>query len=119
MGCMVVYFLLIRGKDFGFWLPDRRIHEQLQSHSLVYTHHAECRMKCRQISENEVKQILQNGEVNFRKSNTRGKPCPSYALEGKTSDGQHVRIVFAACDSITKVITAIDLYAKNDTCQCD
>ena len=62
--------------------------------------------------------ILEEGDVIFSKSRVRDKPCPSYAIEGTTEDGQFVRIVFAKCDSITRVVTAIDLGVKHD-CDCN
>jgi hypothetical protein len=85
---------------------------------LVYTKHAKCRMDCRQISEDEVKEILVKGDVNYDKSEPNGKPDPKYALEGKTADGQQVRIVFAPDDGKVVVVTAIDL-GKEWPCQCN
>jgi hypothetical protein len=90
-------------------------------HRLMYTKHARCRMECRDISESEVNYILENGTVNKAKSTEEGDEaeghCPTYALEGNTSDGQHVRIVFGACDAVTRVITAIDLGVEHE-CDC-
>src|SRR5262245_47166987 len=62
---------------------------------LVYTKHARCRMDCRSITEDEVKQILVKGDINYSKSEPNAKPDPKYALEGISSDGQQLRIVFA------------------------
>jgi hypothetical protein len=77
---------------------------------LEYTKHAKCRMECRRISEAEVKEIMEKGAINYRKSNVKAHPCPVYALEGVTSeDDQRVRIVFAQCNGKTKVVTCIDL----------
>ena len=90
-------------------------------HKLIYTKHARCRMECREISEQEVAFILDQGVINEQKSKEVNEEasghCPTYALEGNTKDGQHVRIIFAACDKITKVVTAIDL-GKDHTCNC-
>lgn len=90
-------------------------------HKLIYTKHARCRMECREISEEEVEYILANGSINEAKSKEESEEaeghCPSYALEGNTKDGQHVRIVFGACDKITKVITTIDLGVEHQ-CNC-
>lgn len=92
-----------------------------RSHPVVYTKHARCRMECRQISEEEVLEILAHGTINEQKSKEEAGEatgrCDSYALEGRTSDGQQVRIVFGACPKITKVITAIDL-EKDYNCNC-
>lgn len=85
--------------------------------SLVYTKHAKCRMSCRNISESEVVEIQHNGTVNYQKSDLKDKPCSSYAVEGKTNDGQKVRIVFGACQKITTVITCIDLGVEH-VCDC-
>ena len=84
---------------------------------IEYTKHANCRMDCRQISDEEVKEIMESGKINYRKSDLKDKPCPSYALEGITSDNQRVRIVFGQCDTKTKVITVIDL-ETDWTCEC-
>jgi hypothetical protein len=85
---------------------------------LEYTQHAKCRMECRHITQEEVKDIMQNGKVNYNKSEASGKPCPIYALEGYTqADNQHVRIVFAQCDYKTKVVTCIDLDNEFE-CHC-
>src|SRR5687768_4255978 len=70
---------------------------------LEYTKHARCRMECRKITEAEVKEIMLEGNINYRKSNVKAMPCPVYALEGITAaDDQRVRIVFAQCDKKTK-----------------
>lgn len=75
-------------------------------------------MDCRQVSEAEVHDILQNGTINPQKTRLNDKPCPSFALEGYSQqDKQHLRIVFAQCEDLTKVVTCIDL--DNDfSCNC-
>lgn len=86
--------------------------------NLEYTRHAKCRMECRHITQAEVEDILQHGNINYRKSELNDVPCPTYALEGYTlQDKQHVRIVFAQCDSKTKVVTCIDL-DNEFSCDC-
>lgn len=76
---------------------------------LEYTDHAKCRMQCRKITQAEVEEIMKEGKINYAKSDVNDHPCPTYALEGITSDQQRVRIVFAQCDFKTKVVTSIDL----------
>ncbi|AXY73976.1 DUF4258 domain-containing protein [Paraflavitalea soli] len=84
---------------------------------LIYTKHARCRMGCRHIDESEVKEILEQGVINERKSEPAGRPDPKYALEGRTHDGQQVRIVFAPTSRGMLVITVIDL-DTDWTCDC-
>ncbi|ATL49568.1 hypothetical protein COR50_21635 [Chitinophaga caeni] len=82
-----------------------------------YTKHARCRMECRHVSEEEVAEIYREGKVNRAKSDPGDKPCPTIAKEGYSDDGQHLRIVFANCGQVIKVITCIDL-EKDWTCDC-
>lgn len=107
------------GQNAGLTITDAE--GDWRHHKLIYTKHARCRMDCREISEEEVEYILTAGTVNEAKSKEASDEatgnCDSYALEGKTNDGQHVRIVYGACDKITKVITAIDL-DEDHKCNC-
>jgi hypothetical protein len=66
-------------------------------------------MECRHITHAEVQDIMQNGKINYTKSDLQNARCPRYALEGITQDNQKVRIVFAQCDEKTEVVTVIDL----------
>ena len=115
LGLLAVSFIY-KGK--GCKMPGSVKLEELGSQNLVYTQHGECRMKCRNISENEIKQVLKSGKVNYDKSEVHGEPCPTYAVEGITVDGKELRIVLADCDTISKVVTAIDLKMEHDNCDC-
>jgi hypothetical protein len=84
---------------------------------IEYTEHAKCRMECRHISQAEVEEVMQDGTINYNKSNVKANPCPAYALEGVTKDNQRVRIVFGQCDHKTKVVTVIDL-DTDWSCHC-
>ena len=85
--------------------------------NLFFTKHAKCRMKCRHISQQEVKDILVNGTVNYNKSDLNNPRGPSYALEGRTKDGQKVRIIFAPRKQHMTVVTVMDL-EREYVCNC-
>src|SRR4030095_1585032 len=95
-------------RDRGF---DRRVSY------LQYSDHAKCRMECRHISEQEVEETMQEGKINYKKSDIRNSRCPRYAIEEITKDDQHVRVVFAQCNDYTEVVTVIDLDTEW-TCDC-
>jgi len=95
-------------RDKGF---DRRISY------LEYSNHAKCRMQCRKISQQEVEEIMQEGKINYNKSDLQNARCPRYAIEGITGDNQKTRIVFAQCNDKTTVVTVIDLDTEW-TCDC-
>jgi len=96
------------GRERGF---DRR------TSFIEYSKHAKCRMDCRKISQAEVEEIMKEGSINYRKSDLKNTRCPTYALEGETSDRQDVRIVFAQCNEKTVVVTVIDLETDFE-CHC-
>ena len=95
-------------RDKGF---DRRISY------LEYSKHAKCRMECRRISQAEVEEIMQDGKINYNKSDLQNARCPRYAVEGITGDNQKTRIVFAQCNDKTTVVTVIDLDTEW-SCDC-
>lgn len=74
-------------------------------------------MGCRFIDAYEVNEVIQNGTINNRKSNPNDRPCPTYAIESRTRDGQRVRVVVAECDRNAKLVTVIDL-ENNYKCHC-
>lgn len=84
---------------------------------LTYSKHALCRMECRFITDAEVRSILAKGTINEAKiqRNQKGISVP---LEGETSEGQKVRIVFAPKEKEEMlVVTVIDL-GKEYNCDC-
>jgi hypothetical protein len=85
--------------------------------AITYTNHARCRMACRQIDEQEIGEIIQKGIINFNKSNRKDRPCPTFALQGRTTSGENLRVVFAQCPTETKVITCYNL-EEEFTCHC-
>lgn len=84
-----------------------------------YSKHSKCRMLCRHITENEVKEILANGTINYKKSELKGADCSKkYAVEGTSKDGQRIRIVFAPCADEVTVVTCIDVKEEWDCPDC-
>ena len=112
----IIAFGIKKCKDHRQLYPERTITATIgdwRHHKIVYTSHARCRMNCRDITEEEVEYILDNGTLNEAKSQEENDEveghCQPYALEGNTKDGQHVRIVFAPKDDGLVVVTVIDL----------
>lgn len=119
---LVIGFLVywMQGGEDGFsgkLEAPSEIMAELADQRIEYSRHAKCRMECREITKKEIKEVLENGKINARKSKPNDEPCPSYAIEGITSDQQKVRIVVGDCGNKTKVITAIDLKNKYE-CHC-
>ena len=76
---------------------------------LILSRHAKCRMECRHITENEIKEILHEGNINYKKSDLQAESGPKYAVEGYLPDHQHLRVIFAPESNAIVVVTCIDL----------
>jgi Domain of unknown function (DUF4258) len=85
---------------------------------LVFTRHARCRMDCRHITPKEIHEILEEGTINYEKSEPAAQPDPKYALEGYTAEQQHLRIIIAPEGMKLIVITCIELGVEW-SCHCN
>ena len=85
--------------------------------TLIFTAHAKCRMDCRDITKEEVKEILHKGDINYTRSNLKDERGPTYALEGYSTGKQHLRIIFAPKKNELVVVTCIDI-DKEWQCDC-
>lgn len=82
-----------------------------------YSKHARCRMQCRKITEAEIKKVLKEGTINYKKSSLQQAPCKKrYAVEAIVNK-QHIRIIVAPCEDELTVITCIDT-KEEWTCDC-
>lgn len=121
----ILYFLLGLLLVSGWFLTRKNTAQPAENNrfadkvdQLVYTKHGRCRMDCRQITAAEVKEIILQGKINQQKSDPADKPCPTYAIEGYSSqDKQHIRVVVADCQTALKLVTCIDL-DKDHRCSC-
>ncbi len=100
--------------------PDVKQPRGLNRHPshINYSKHAQCRMACRSIDAAEVQYILENGTINYKKSELQGEDCrKKYAVEGYSKDKQHLRVIFAPCADEVTVVTCIDI-GKEWACDC-
>ena len=86
--------------------------------SLVLTRHARCRMDCRHITIKEIHEILDSGTINYSKSEPDARPDPKYAMEGFTSERQHLRIILAPEGGKLVIITCMELGVEW-ACSCN
>lgn len=61
------------------------------------------------ISKSDVEDIMRSRDINYKKTDLKDRPCPTYAVRGYTNDRQHLRVIFAQCKEKTKVATCYDL----------
>lgn len=92
---------------------------EFKGKQIVLTRHARCRMGCRHIDAFEIQEVIDQNQINYKKTKpAKAGKCPSIAYEGTTRDQQHVRVIVGDCDRDPIIITVIDLGNKYN-CTCD
>jgi len=113
---ILIVFLIIKG--FSWFKNGNSNDESFRNIThLILTKHAKCRMDCRHITENEIREIIKNGKVNYNKSGTGSKGDSTFALEGFSHENQHIRVVVAPENDGLVLITCVDL-DKEWPCNC-
>jgi hypothetical protein len=114
---IAIVFAIIKG--FSFLKNESAGNESFRNTShLILTKHVECRMDCRHITEEEIKEVLKTGRVNYKKSGIGSKGDSTFALEGYSHENQHIRVIVAPENDGLVVITCIDL-GKEWPCDCN
>lgn len=114
---MLMVSIMFKGRS-GCKMPGTIKREELASQDIQFTKHVRCRMDCRNIGTADIARVLIYGSINYGKSNAQDKPCGTYAVEGEAVDGRELRIVVADCDTISKLVTAIDLSKEKEKEKC-
>lgn len=94
LGCMLVYALLIRDREFPAWLPEGRVLEELAIDSITIAPNVSINF-----SDSVLIEKIHNSDVLFRESIVRDKPCKEYQLE---SDEERMR--FKICSGKVELI---------------
>ena len=112
LALVFIVFLIRRWNE-----PQRKEAFDRTPASLVFSSQALCIMDCRRISKEAVADIIRSGVILFNKSNRMARPCPVFSLQGRTSGGEKLRVVFSQCAEATTVINCYNLQ-KELTCHC-
>ena len=111
LACLLI-FIWVRRQE-----PGRKEAFNRAPHQLSYTGEALCLMDCGRISKDQVMEIMKKGIIHLNRSNRAGRPCPTFALQGRTSSGAKLQVIFAQCRNETKVVRCNNL-EKDIKCHC-
>ncbi len=116
MGCLLVS-VITRGKACR--LPGTLKLEEINALTLKLNPEFKRWINCMGISNDQLKQVLKDGSVNFGKSEVHGTPYPTYAIDGKTLSGQHIRLVVIVGADTTRMISGFITDVGKSTCKCE
>jgi hypothetical protein len=116
MGGMMVSAIF---KDrFPSWLPGTVVKENLQKQPLHISPLGACQIKCLNISEKTIKELMAKGDVDFSESQVHNSECPVYAIEGDGFPEGELKAFFKKCDSLT-ILASVSYIDKNNRCVCE
>ena len=107
LGGLIVWFGIMKKRPddaLTSWLPQNRILMQLDTNRVSISDLAGVNMGCEGLHAEDIKNLIKNGDVNFSKSAVHAFPCPVYAIDTKTADGRHIRLLCGACSTETRII---------------
>ncbi|MFT7102609.1 MAG: hypothetical protein ACJAYA_001182 [Bacteroidia bacterium] len=88
LGCLVVYGLLIRDRDFPAWLPEDRVLEELAVDSIIIRDGVQL-----SFADSLLTEHILDSDVIFDESSVRDMACREYQLESDTE-----RMRFKICN---------------------
>ncbi len=94
IGCSLVYFMLVKDREFPAWLPEDRVIEELTIGPISVSPEVEL-----PFADSLLEGRIDASEVLFDESNVRENPCRKYQLE---SDLERMRV--SICDSVVTLI---------------
>ena len=120
LGLLVVSFVY---KGRGCQMPASAKLEELSSYTLQYCGQGTCGVTEAEIVElvgtwkRGKDKIPGKGKINYDKSNVHIKPS-QYAIEGTIASGKKLFVMITAIDTVSKVVSVVDMKNPADTCNC-
>ena len=96
---------------------DKRVIYHLENDSTTFSTKAECQLVYYSLSKEELLEVLEDGEVNFEKSQTEKKPCQYYVVEN-TINEMELTVTFKFCDK-ENTVKVIGFIAKMEEEVCN
>lgn len=104
LGLILVFFFLGGKKSSCNWMPNDRILNIIAQKEISIDEHVKQMMASSAIDSLDLMMILQNGDIDFSKSQVKNEPCRNYWIQGDQKQKDMV-ITVELCDSLAVVKT--------------
>ncbi len=99
IGLVILFFFLSGKKASCDYSPDARVLKNIRIKDRAYSDEASEKMRNYNIDSIQISAILNNGDVDFGRSNTDVDSCKTYIVTGRTSE-RNLELLFENCDSL-------------------
>ncbi|MFV8225713.1 hypothetical protein [Christiangramia aquimixticola] len=110
-GIVILIFFLSGKKTSCDYSPNARVLKNIKIKKRQFTSSSLAFFQKNEIDTSSVSAILENGDVDFNKSNTEAKPCNIYIVKGMVNS-KELELQIVNCDSIATIKKAA--YKKGD-----
>ncbi len=125
-GALISIILLSHGPEnrlkktfynyIDYFNMNKRVIYHLENNSVIFSVKAECQLIHYDITEAELLNVLDDGKVNFKLSDTEMKPCKYFVIENKLN-GYYLMVNFKFCDK-DNLVEVISFKAKGEQEVC-
>ncbi|MCF6224393.1 MAG: hypothetical protein L3J34_11785 [Flavobacteriaceae bacterium] len=102
MGIGLVFLFLGGKKASCNWLPNDRMLQIIRSKQINYSLEVQNKINTAEIDSIKINLILDNGDIDFSKSQTENNPCRKYIIYG-IKELKNVSLSVEVCDSIATI----------------
>lgn len=99
IGLIILAFFLSGKRTSCDYSPNARVLKNIRIKERAYSEEALEQLRTYQVDTAEVSTILQKGDVDFSRSNTKVDSCKTYWVSGR-SKTHNLELLFENCDSI-------------------
>ena len=99
IGLVILAFFLSGKKTSCDYSPDARVLKNIRIKERAYSEEALEKMRLYQVDTADISIVLQKGDVDFGRSNTKLDSCKTYMVTGR-SQTHNLELFFENCDSI-------------------
>lgn len=99
IGLVILAFFLSGKRASCDYSPDARVLKNIRIKERAYSESALEKMRLYQVDTSHISTVLNNGDVDFSRSNTDLDSCKTYLVTGRSSL-HNLELLFENCDSI-------------------
>ena len=99
IGLIILAFFLNGKRASCSYTPDARVLKNIRNKERIYSEEAQQAMQLNKLDTTHINSMLNNGDVDFSRSNTELDSCKTYVVTGRSSE-HDLELLFKNCDSI-------------------
>lgn len=102
MGSIFVYFVWGKKSASFDYMPNARVLKNIRTDVRLFSDDATQSMLTIGLDSVDIADVLQNGNVDFKKSTPRAEPCKIYYIDGNPKE-KDITLIIKKCDTVSTI----------------